>query len=160
MKKWMVVLALLGITFWGSFGFAAGKTSSQGHAHGELSGTKTMEHTAPAAGTFTHKAVVDGIRAEFQIMSLASMNMKDPGGATHHVMVTFFHDSMNHQITDMVGKVKVIAPSSKDQVADLKNYSGVYAANFTFDEKGKYGVICLFKIEEKKYTVKFWYPHE
>ena len=67
---------------------------------------------------------------------------------------------MNHQIEDLVGKVKVIAPSGKDQVEALKNYSGTFAANFTFDEKGKWGVICLFKVEGKTHTVKFWYPHE
>jgi hypothetical protein len=109
---------------------------------------------------YANKEVVDGIRTEFQIMSLASMNMKDPGGATHHVMVKVFDDSMNHQINELAGKVKVIAPSGKDQIAALKNYSGVYAANFTLAEKGKYGVICLFKVKDKKCTVKFWYHQE
>ncbi len=45
------------------------------------------------SGTFTYKAVVEGIRAEFQIMSMASMNMKDPEGSTRPIMATFFMDA-------------------------------------------------------------------
>ena len=29
----------------------------------------------------------------------------------------------------------------------------------TNKEKGKYGVICLFKVDGQKHLVKFWYPH-
>ena len=35
-----------------------------------------------------------------------------------------------------------------------------FAANFTFNKKDKYGVICLVKINEEKHIFKFWYPHE
>ena len=92
-------------------------------------------------------------------MSLASMNMKDPNGATHHVMVNLFHDSMNHPIKDAVGKVKVIGPDKKEQINTLKNYNGTFAANFTFSKNGKYGVICLVKVDGEKQTFKFWYQH-
>jgi hypothetical protein len=98
-------------------------------------------------------------RAEFQIMSLASMNMNDPDGATHHVMVKLFHDSMNHPIKNAVGKVKIIKPDGKEQTNSLKNYNGIFAANFTFGEKGKYGVICLVIVDSEKHIFKFWYPH-
>jgi hypothetical protein len=74
-------------------------------------------------------------------------------------MVKFFNDGMNHQIKDVAGKIKVVSPSGKEQVGSLKDYSGIYAANFTFSEKGKYGVICLFKVDGQKRLVKFWYPH-
>lgn len=158
MAKMNILLAALFLLF-GLSGPATGQSTHAGHAQSDKEGHAAMDHAAPS-GTFTHKAVVDGIRAEFQIMSLASMKMKDPGGATHHVMVKFFDEAMNHQIKKLGGKVKVIAPSGKDQVETLKDYSGVYAANFSFDEKGKWGVICLFKAESKKHTVKFWYPHE
>ena len=102
--------------------------------------------------------MVDGIHAEFQIMDLASMNMTDPEGRTHHVMVSFMKDEQ--KITQAVGKVKLIAPSGKEQLADLKDFgSGVFAVNFTIDEQGKWGVICLFKDTDGKHTVKFWYTH-
>ncbi|MFH1981557.1 MAG: hypothetical protein ABIL58_06930 [Pseudomonadota bacterium] len=113
----------------------------------------------PATGAYEHKMAVDGIRTEFQIMSLADMKMKDPNGATHHVMLKLFDEKMNHPVDGIQGKIKVIAPSGAEQVAPLTDYSGTYAANFTFTESGNYGVICLFKKGEKSRVAKFWYPH-
>ena len=72
----------------------------------------------------------------------------------------FFDDDMNRQIKNSTGKIKVINPSGKEQTGSLKNYNGVFAANFIFNEKGKYGVICMFKVDERKLLTKFWYPHE
>lgn len=112
-----------------------------------------------ATGAFEHKMTVDGIRTEFQIMSLADMNMKDPNGATHHVMVKLSDDKMNHTIDGIQGKIKIIAPSGAEQVVPLTDYSGTYAANFTFTENGNYGVICLFKKGDQSHVAKFWYPH-
>jgi len=109
--------------------------------------------------TYTHQAVVEGVRAEFQVMTLASMNMKDRQGKTHHIMVKLVDVSSQKQIGNAIGKIKVISPTGKEQVESLQNYSGILAANFTFDEKGKYGVICLFNVDGKKRLVKFWYPH-
>lgn len=117
-----------------------------------------MDH-GKMEGTFMHKTEVDGIRFEFQVMSLASMNMNDPHGATHHIMVKMIHADHDMQIKEAVGKIKVIGPDGKEQEAAVKNYGGVFAANFTFDKPGKYGVISLFKIDDKKHVAKFWYPH-
>lgn len=75
-------------------------------------------------------------------------------------MVKLFQDAMSHQIQNAVGKIKVISPSGKKQTVSLKNYNGIFAANFTFDEKGKYGVICLLKVDGQKRMFKSWYPHE
>ena len=135
----------------------AGTTTHEGHGQTHTS-APTMEHASPT-DTFKHKAVVKNIRAEFQIMSLASMNMKDPDGATHHIMVNLFHDSMNHTIKDAVGKVKVIGPDKNEQINTLKNYNGTFAANFSFSKNGKYGVICLVKVDGEKHIFKFWYQH-
>jgi len=121
--------------------------------------TEEMNHGDMAqGGAFKHAAMVDGIHAEFQVMSLASMNMKDPDGKTHHVMAMFMKDGQ--KIEKAVGKVKLIAPSGKDQVADLTDFGGGnFAANFTIDEPGQWGVICLFKDDAGKHTVKFWYQN-
>ena len=146
------------ITILTIFAMVSPAYSAEGHGeHGAASSSKTS--SAMPEGTYGHKDVVDGIRAEFQIMSLESMNMKDPKGATHHIMLRLFHDKMNHPIDKVVGKIKVVAPSGKEQIATLKDYNGIFAANFAFTEKGKYGVICLFKENGKKHVVKFWYPH-
>ncbi len=139
-----ILIALLTLTFVGQAG------AMQGMNHSGTTDGKTQN--------FKHMAMVDGIHAEFQIMDLAAMNMTDPNGKTHHVMATF---SKNDQkITKAVGKVKLIAPSGKEQLETFKDYgNGIFAANFNLNEPGKWGVICLFKDDSGKHAVKFWYSH-
>lgn len=139
-------------------------SKNQDHATTDQSKMESMDHSkmehgsSQEGGTFKHAVMVDGIHAEFQVMELAGMNMTDPEGRTHHVMASFMKDG--EKITKAVGKVKLISPSGKEQLADLKDFgSGVFAANFTIDEQGKWGVICLFKDMDGKHTAKFWYQH-
>lgn len=152
MKKLIILL-----TYWTIFlvgnAVAMEQSKMEGMDHSQ------MDHGAVQnGGTFKNAVMVDGIHAEFQIMELAAMNMSDPEGRTHHVMVTFMKDGQ--PIGEIAGKVKLIAPSGKEQVATLKGFgSGVFAANFAIDEQGKWGVISLFKDMAGKHTVKFWYPH-
>ncbi len=124
-----------------------------------IEGHDNMDHGSQNQdGSFKHNTMAGNVHTEFQIMDLASMNMKDPTGKTHHVMATFKRDGQ--KIMKLAGKVKLISPSGKEQLESLKDFgSGIFAANFTIDEPGKWGVICLFKDEEVKQTVKFWYPH-
>jgi len=134
---------------------ASGHGDKAAGGHGE----KTMDHQA-MTGEFKQEMTVEGVKAEFQIMDLASMNIKDSDGATHHVMVKFSDAGSGEHLVQAVGKIKIISPSQKEAVVDLKDYSGTLAANVTFDETGKYGVICLAKVDGKKPLYKFWYPHQ
>lgn len=135
---------------------AAAAASSAGHGtHGNKD---VMHHGADDAAVFEHIETVEGVRTEFQVMSLASMNMTDPDGRTHHIMVKLIDDSNNRPIDSAIGKIKVIGPDGTEQEGLLKDYGGIMAANFSFPQKGKYGVICLFKVGEKKHVVRFWYP--
>lgn len=152
MRHYFRTLTVRGMSLLIVLAFASAAWSAGGHD------MQSMDHGS-MAGTFKHEATVDAIRAEFQVMSLESMNMKDPDGATHHIMVKFFDADTGVPIKKAVGKIKVIAPSKKESVVSLKDYSGIYAANFTFDEPGDYGVICLAKVEGKKPLYKFWYTH-
>ena len=156
MKSW-ILRALLVLAF-GMSNLGTVNASDKHGGHGSASDHKNMNHGA-MGGTFSHEAVVDGVRAEFQVMSLEAMKMKDQEGNTHHVMVKFFDQSTKKQIKNAAGKIKVIAPDGKEQVADLKDYSGIFAANFTVGDKGKYGIICLFKTGGEKRVVKFWYEN-
>ena len=135
----------------------AAEKSMHGHGDMDMSSHESMESHGEKM-QFEHSAVDKNVRAEFQIMSLESMNMKDPEHNTHHIMVKLFHDTENNQYKEAVGKVKIIGPDKSEQTNSLKNYNGIYAANFTFDKKGKYGVICLVKVGDKKHLFKFWYP--
>lgn len=127
-------------------------------AHGQ--GDATSHDAKNPTKDFKHSVEADGVRSEFQIMRLADMNMKDEHGETHHVMVKVADAVSNKEIKDAVGKIKIIAPDGSEQEGVLKNYSGIFAANFTFKADGKYGVICLLKIDGRKKIMKFWYPHE
>jgi len=168
MKKIVTMFALCSFFLIGSA--MAMDSKSNDHAKHEAKATmdhskmdsmdhSKMEHgSSQEGGTFKEAMMVDGIHAEFQVMDLASMNMTDPEGRTHHIMASFIKNDA--KITKVVGKVKLISPSGKEQLADLKDFgSGVFAANFTIDEKGKWGVICLFKDTDGKHTAKFWYDH-
>ncbi len=108
---------------------------------------------------FKHHDSMDGMNADFQVMSLASMNMTSDKGETHHIMVNLSQADGGAPIKDAVGKIKVVGPDGKEQISPLKNYNGILAGNFTFKEPGKYGVICLLKNEDKKPVFKFWYHH-
>lgn len=126
--------------------------------HSKMDHGKMDHGSKHDAGTFTHTTMAGDTHAEFQVMELASMNITDPAGNTHHVMATF---SRNGEIFEkVVGKVKLVSPSGEEQIAPLENFgSGVFAANFTIDRPGKWGVICLFKNDTEQHTVKFWYAH-
>ncbi len=141
---------------------AGGALAMGGDSHGSQSMTgdmAEMQHGSETHdGNFKHEAMAGDVHAEFQIMDLASMNMKDPEGKTHHVMATFMRNGK--KIDKVAGKIKLISPSGKEQLASLKDYgSGVFAANFSIDQPGKWGVVCLFKDQQEQQTVKFWYTH-
>ena len=159
MKKIIAIIIMFITISLVSSNFGSADTSHEGHGKTDMSAPSAME-SAGTKGTFKHEAVDKHIRAEFQIMSLASMNMKDPNGATHHVMVKLVHDSMNHPIKDATGKIKVIEPDGKEQINTLKNYNGIFVANFSFEKTGKYGVICMVKVDGEKHAFKFWYHNE
>jgi hypothetical protein len=142
MKRYFLLFTILSLIFVGS------SMAMKGMEHGNSNDD----------GSFTHTAMVDGIHAEFKVMDLASMNMKDADGKTHHVMATFTRDG--EKISKVVGKMKLVSPNKQEQLANLKDYGGgIFAANFTIDEPGKWGVICLFKDGKGTQTVKFWYQH-
>ena len=147
-----------------------GMQGHEGHESGDEHGMqsdKQMDHAAHGksmdhsgmGGTFKHTATEGGINAEFEVMSLASMNMTSDEGDTHHIMVNLKEADGGAPIKQAIGKIKVIAPDKTEQISPLKNYSGILAANFTFKGPGKYGVICLLQNNDKKQVFKFWYHH-
>ncbi len=142
----------------GSHGTAGQQDMKSGGQMDHAAHGKEMDHSK-MGGTFKYAATQGGIDAEFQVMSLASMNMKSDNGDTHHIMVNLKEADGGAPIKEAIGKIKVIAPDESEQISPLKNYNGILAANFTFKEPGKYGVICLLKNKDKKEVFKFWYHH-
>lgn len=161
MKKLTTCVTVFAFLFLFGSSWASQGTDHSGHESpaAPVDHSKMDHGSKKVNGTFVHAEMVDDIHAEFQVMDLATMNIKDSEGNTHHIMASFLKN--DEKVEQAAGKVKVISPSGKEQVNTLKHYgSGVFAANFTFDEPGKWGVICLFKDNAAKHTVKFWYPHQ
>lgn len=161
MKKQMIIAAA---TVFLAVGAVQAMQQHGGGHVGGASGSQPMDHSQmgqPSAdGAFHHMGQAEGIKADFQVMSLANMNVQDTTGATHHVMVKLFAEGSGEPITDVAGKVKIISPSQQETVIDLTNFNGTFAANFKAEEPGQYGIICLLKAGDKKPMYKFWYPRE
>ena len=174
MKKLTLIIGLFSLIFSvNAMAMGGGGSGGDGGGHGggdvnmgtdhsnqsmEQSGMDMSHGSESMGGTFKHSAMAGDVHTEFQVMDLASMNTKDSEGNTHHVMVTF--EKNGEKLGKVVGKMKLISPSGKEQMASLKDYgNGIYAANFNIDEPGKWGIINLFKADESQHTVKFWYPH-
>ena len=120
MKGWTLRLLILGGMVWALSAPSLAGAQHQGHGDMSTHGSGGMGQTQ-SSGTFAHQVADQGVRAEFQIMSMASMNMKDAGGATHHIMVKFVREGTNEQIRNVMGRVRVVSPSGKEQVATLKD---------------------------------------
>ena len=153
-----VIFALVAVPAMAMQGHDMQSDKAMDHSGHDMQSEKKMDHTG-MGGTFKHVATQGGIDAEFQVMSLASMNMTSDKGETHHIMVNLKETDGGAPIKNAVGKIKVIAPDKSEQEATLKNYSGILAANFTFNQSGKYGVICLLNENDEKQVFKFWYEH-
>lgn len=152
----LVLVLLFGIP-------TASAMKGTGHGEHSLSGHST-DHGAvanghkPAAKHFKHTDTADGVHAVFQVMSLASMGMKDPGGKTHHIMVSFSKN--NQKVKKAAGDMVVVSPSGKEQEGKLVHFGGgIYAVNFTFDEAGEWTVRCRFSVQGTTHTKSFSYQH-
>ncbi len=152
------LLSVLGILVVGIF-FISSVSLAQ-HGHGGMSGgSMKME---------TKDVVVEGVKVSFMVMAnenhkkmLADMKMKEDiePGSTHNITVILKDDKTQKEITDAQINMKVVDPKGKDQIKPLK-YEGEmksYDAYFNLPEKGKYQIMILAKVGEKKTTAGIYY---
>jgi hypothetical protein len=116
----------------------------------------------------TKEVLVEGVKVTFQMMAndehqkmLKDMKMKEDiePGTTHNITVTLKDQKTQKEITDAQVTMKVVDPKGKDQVKPLK-YEGEmksYDTYFNLPEKGKYQVMILAKMGEKKLTAGIYY---
>jgi hypothetical protein len=156
MKK---LISVFGILVLSSFVFTP--ISLAQHVHG---GAKKGE----AMKIDTEEVLVEGVKVVFQIMPneehkkmLKDMKMKEDieSGTTHNITVTLKDEKIQKEITDAQINMKVVDPKGKDQIKALKYEESMksYDAYFKLPEKGKYQVMVLFKIGEKKRTAGIYY---
>lgn len=116
----------------------------------------------------TREVLVEGIKVTFQIMNneehrkmLRDMKMKEDvePGTTHNISVILKNEKTQKEITNAQISMKVVDPKGKGQIKTLKYEEMMksYDAYFNLQEKGKYQVMILFKIGEKRGTAGIYY---
>ncbi len=119
-----------------------------------------MEHKATAA----HEEVVDGVKATFNVQTMADamkkMEMEMPKGVkeTHHISVSFHDAKSGKALTEGAVSVKVQNPDKTTQTKELMGMQGHFGADFVLAKNGMYGVMCKFQLKDgKNRQAKFWY---
>lgn len=153
MKKYghFFLISLVGV-----FVFLSTAIAQHGHRHGADSKVATRT------------VVVEGVKIIFEIMDnaehrkmLREMKMKEDiePETTHNITVTLKDWKTGKEITDAEIQMKVIDPRGKDQIKTLKYGPEMksYDAYFNLKDKGRYQVLILFKIGEKKGTAGMYY---
>lgn len=128
-------------------------------------GSMNMDHgSMMKEGNVAHEEVVNGVKATFKVLSMKehmkAMDMEMPKGMkeTHHIMVMFKDAKTGKAITEGDVKVKVQGPDKAEQTKDLMGMQGHFGADFDLSKKGKYGVMCKFKVKDGQVrSSKFWY---
>ncbi|OGL40805.1 MAG: hypothetical protein A3C43_00605 [Candidatus Schekmanbacteria bacterium RIFCSPHIGHO2_02_FULL_38_11] len=95
-----------------------------------------------------------------QDMKVDASKMKMDPNASHHLSMEISEENGGKKIEDAKIKIKVIDPSEKSQEkwVEWSNEMKHYGCDMEMKEKGKYGVIILFKTnDDKKHTAKFWH---
>lgn len=128
----------------------------------------TREHGATMMKMETREILVEGVKVVFQIMAndehkkmLKDMKMKEDvePGTSHNITMTVKDEKTQKEITNVQISMKVVDPKGKDQIKALKYEEEMksYDGYFTLSDKGKYQVMILFKIGEKKSTAGIYY---
>jgi hypothetical protein len=124
-------------------------------------GGHAMEHKSATA----HEEVIDGIKATFNMQTMAEamkgMGMEMPKGVkeTHHISVTFKDTKSGNVLTEGSVDIKVQNPDKTTQAKDLSGMHGHFGADLDLSKSGKYGVMCKFVLKDgKTRQAKFWYP--
>ncbi len=156
MKKVISIISLSVLSF---FTFVSVPLAQ--HSHGGMSMGSPMKMD-------TKEVLVEGTKVTFQIMAnnehqkmLKDMKMKETvePGTTHNVTVILKDEKTQKEVTNAQISMKVVDPKGKDQIRTLK-YEGEmksYDAYFNLPEKGKYQIMILAKVGEKKTTAGIYY---
>jgi len=151
---WISMLSVLSLFAFSSFCLAQ-------HSHGGMSMGASMKME-------TKEVLVEGVKVTFQIMTndehkkmLKDMKMKEEiePGTTNNITVTLKDEKTQKEIADAKVTMKVVDPKGKDQVKPLKyeDMMKSYDAYFNLPEKGKYQIMILAKVGEKKTTAGIYY---
>jgi hypothetical protein len=149
MKRLISILGILVLSY-----IVLTSPSLAQHSHGGMSVGTSMKMD-------TKEVLVEGVKVTFQMMAndehkkmLKDMKMQEDveAGTTHNITVTSKDEKTQKEIPDAQINMKVVDPKGKDQVKMLK-YEEImksYDTYFNLPEKGKYQIMVLFKVGDKK----------
>jgi hypothetical protein len=129
------------------------------------------QHGAPkgeAVKMDTKEVLVEGVKIVFQIMTneshtkmLEEMKSKEQpeAGTTHNISVTLADEKTRKEMMNGEVTMKVIDPSGKSQIKTLNPDAEMkyYNAYFGLSQKGKYQVLIVFKVGDKKGNAGIYY---
>ncbi len=151
MKKTAALIAVLMMTMAAPLAVTAAE-----HDHGSMH----EGHGSQMAqmGKVVHQQVVDGVKVTFRIMDMKGMGMPAGIKETHHLMAEFADAGSGKPLTEGEVKVKMVNPDKSEQTKDLMGMEGHFGADIVMAKRGKYGVMCKFKVKDGKVrSSKFWY---
>jgi len=153
------LISVIGVFVFCLFPFVS--VSLAQHSHGGMSMGTPMKMD-------TKEVLVEGVKVTFQMMAneehqkmLKDMKMKEDiePGTTHNITVTLKDEKTQKEITNAQISMKVLDPKGKDQIKALKyeDMMKSYDAYFNLPGKGKYQVMILFKVGDRKKTAGIYY---
>ena len=161
MKK-RTISILTGIVVF-TFGIS-GAYAAMDHQHShQMQGSKAMNMSD---GMEMHSIDVDGYKLNFHIMNgkafrtymdnmgHKSHNMRE--GMSHYIMVDIA-DKDGAKIKRAKVKLKIISHGKKETERLAFPMMGSFGSEFKMTEKGKYQIMTLFKIKDKKHKGGFWH---
>ncbi|MGD0585805.1 MAG: hypothetical protein ABSA86_08535 [Oryzomonas sp.] len=154
MKKLALIIAATTLALSAPAAFA---DDHEGHDHGSMD-MGHGDHSMMSTGKAAHEEVVDSVKATFNVFDI-QQKMKEMGmKETHHIMVMFTDAKTGKMMSSGEVKIKVMGPDKSEQVKDLMGMEGGFGSDFTMPKKGKYGVMCKFKLADGKVrNARFWY---
>jgi hypothetical protein len=116
----------------------------------------------------TKEVLVEGVKVVFQIMTneehkkmLVDMKSKEQPetGTTHNIAVTLVDEKSHKEVMNAEINMKVIDPTGKSQIKPLNadTMMKYYSSYFNLSQKGKYQVLIVFQIGDKKRNAGIYY---
>ncbi|MDT8316557.1 MAG: hypothetical protein RQ824_01010 [bacterium] len=141
---------------------------NQGRMSDEMMNKNRMEMKMPG-GMEMHAMEIKGHKVNFHIMDKkAFRNYMDTMGHKDHSMKEGMSHYVLMDITDPKGmkvksskvKLKVIGPDKKADEKTAFPMMGDFGAEFDMSRKGKYQIMTLFQVKNKKHHGGFWHEIE
>lgn len=134
------------------------KASYAQHGHGHGRGAKMETRTVLVEGVKVIFGIMDNAEHQKMLKEMKTKEEVEPG-TTHNISITLRDGQTDREITNAEVQMKVIDPKGKDQIKTLQYKKAMrsYDAYFNLHEKGRYQVLVLFRIGEKKGTAGIYY---